>query len=183
MSKQFGVLSDLKHGWKFKISKILNFRNSMESQPQNPEFRINPENFHSCRSGSQLFAKVISRWQKSRLAWKEVTNEIAHIFLFVPKCIKNYEISTKISCASSYGPRRDKTCLRGFPQNEIQTSVLSYSNKLKNWNFARSKSRYYTFKLANNKGAGKSVRMLRLVCTFVVCKPPKTGFLVSRLIC
>ena len=21
----------------------------MESQPQNPEFRINPENFHSCR--------------------------------------------------------------------------------------------------------------------------------------
>ena len=80
------------HGWKFKISKILNFRNSnfktcrmptkmndfkfkwlclenlkpnkrryynlpnsafwgwlsTESQPQNPEFRINPENFHQC---------------------------------------------------------------------------------------------------------------------------------------
>ena len=26
----------------------------MESQPQNPEFRINPENFHQCRCN--LFA-------------------------------------------------------------------------------------------------------------------------------
>ena len=23
----------------------------MESQPQNPEFRINPENFHPCKHG------------------------------------------------------------------------------------------------------------------------------------
>ena len=78
------------HEWKFKISKILNFRNSnlknliftissltgwmsfdrlkihqrsycelpnsgfwgrlsVESQPQNPEFRNNPENFHQCK--------------------------------------------------------------------------------------------------------------------------------------
>ena len=34
----------------------------MESQPQNPEFRINPENFHPCVSGalvsnSQFFMK------------------------------------------------------------------------------------------------------------------------------
>ena len=27
----------------------------MESQPQNPEFRINPENFHSCRRHMELF--------------------------------------------------------------------------------------------------------------------------------
>ena len=26
----------------------------------------------------------------------------------------------------SYGPRREKTCLRGFRQSEIQTSLLSY---------------------------------------------------------
>ena len=25
-----------------------------------------------------------------------------------------------------YGPRHEKTCLRGFPQNETQTSLLSY---------------------------------------------------------
>ena len=71
------------HGWKFKISKILNFRNSnlktcsmpdkysqyqfkwsnalrqtdnksekllsVERQPQNLEFRNNPENFHQCK--------------------------------------------------------------------------------------------------------------------------------------
>ena len=26
-----------------------------------------------------------------------------------------------------YGPRREKTCLRGFRQSEIQTSLLSYN--------------------------------------------------------
>ena len=26
----------------------------MESQPQNPEFRINPENFHPCRQGLKI---------------------------------------------------------------------------------------------------------------------------------
>ena len=26
----------------------------------------------------------------------------------------------------SFGPRREKTCLRGFRQNHIQTSLLSY---------------------------------------------------------
>ena len=28
----------------------------MESQPQNPEFRIYPENFHSCKSHANLAA-------------------------------------------------------------------------------------------------------------------------------
>ena len=28
---------------------------SMESQPQNPEFRINPENFHPCQLDSWAF--------------------------------------------------------------------------------------------------------------------------------
>ena len=30
----------------------------MESQAQNPEFRIKPENFHPCISGSTVFAKT-----------------------------------------------------------------------------------------------------------------------------
>ena len=35
-------------------------------------------------------------------------------------------------------------------------------------------------KKANNKGADQSARMRRLVCAFVVHKPPKIGFLASR---
>ena len=33
----------------------------MESQPQNPEFRINPENFHQCMDPS-LFADAVYNW-------------------------------------------------------------------------------------------------------------------------
>ena len=29
----------------------------MESQPQNPEFRTNPENFHPCTRGDSLILK------------------------------------------------------------------------------------------------------------------------------
>ena len=36
------------------------------------------------------------------------------------------------------------------------------------------------FQTANNKGADQTARMHRLVLAFVVCKPPKTGFLVTR---
>ena len=35
----------------------------------------------------------------------------------------------------------------------------------------------------NNKGADQTVGMRRLVCAFVVRKPPKTGFLAARPIC
>ena len=47
-------------------------------------------------------------------------------------------------------------------------------------NCACSKSLYDTFQKANNKCADQSVRMRRLVCAFVVRKPPKTGFLVWK---
>ena len=36
----------------------------------------------------------------------------------------------KSDIASVFGPRRDKTCLRGFRQSEIQTSLLSYRDQL-----------------------------------------------------
>ena len=35
----------------------------------------------------------------------------------------------------------------------------------------------------NNKGADQTAGMCRLVCTCVVSKPPKTGFLTVRPIC
>ena len=34
----------------------------MESQPQNPEFRINPENCHQCLSNNQL--TLVTNWIK-----------------------------------------------------------------------------------------------------------------------
>ena len=86
----------------------------------------------------------------------------------------------------TYGPQREKPCLRGFRQSEIQTNLLSYRDQLENCNFARSKSRYHgydTFEKANNKGADQTAQMRRLVCAFVVRKPPKAGFLASRPIC
>ena len=44
-----------------------------------------------------------------------------------------------------------------------------------------SKLRVASLKNANDKGADQSARsMRRLVCAFVVRKPPKTGFLASR---
>ena len=49
-----------------------------------------------------------------------------------------------------------------------------------NQNFVCSKFTYGIFKKANNKSTDQTVRMRRLVCTCVVCKPPKTGFLARR---
>ena len=48
------------------------------------------------------------------------------------------------------------------------------------WNFGRRKFRYDTLQLANNQGADQTARMHRLVCAFVVRKPPKTGFLSAK---
>ena len=70
--------------------------------------------------------------------------------------------------------------LWGSQQSNIQTCLLSYRDKLENCNFACSKFRYDTFHLANNTGADQTEHMRRLVCAFVVHKPPKTGFLASR---
>ena len=50
-------------------------------------------------------------------------------------------VSMEAECSNIIGPRREKTCLRGFRQNEFQTSLLSYRDQLKNWNFACSKYR------------------------------------------
>ena len=39
----------------------------MESQPQNPEFRNNPENFHPCTSPTYIFSQTI-KWRIKCLA-------------------------------------------------------------------------------------------------------------------
>ena len=44
-------------------------------------------------------------------------------------------------------------------------------------------SRYDTFQNANNKGADQTARMRRLVCSFVVRKPPKKVYLALWPIC
>ena len=45
----------------------------------------------------------------------------------------------------------------------------------------RSKLRVASLENANDKGAEQSARSMRImVCAFVVRKPPKTGFLMSR---
>ena len=41
-------------------------------------------------------------------------------------------------------------------------------------------SRYDTFQWANNNGADQTALMHRLVCAFVVRKPPKRSFLASK---
>ena len=89
--------------------------------------------------------------------------------------IWNREINT-------FGPRCDKTCLWGFRQSEIQPSLLCYRDYLEDQNFACSKFRYDSYQNRNNKGADQSAhpaRMRRLVCAFVVLKPPKRAFLAS----
>ena len=45
----------------------------------------------------------------------------------------------------SSGPQCHKTCLGGSWQSLTQSGLLSYRNKLENWNFAWSKFRYDTF--------------------------------------
>ena len=74
-----------------------------------------------------------------------------------------------------YGMWRQRTCLQGFWQSEITTSLLSYRDYLENWNFVHNKLRHDTFQEANNKDPDHSAWMHRLVCAFDIRKP-KEGF-------
>ena len=73
-----------------------------------------------------------------------------------------------------------KPVFGGFEKSEAQTSLLSYTDKLEFGNFAGGKLEYGIFRKANNKDADQTARMHRLVCAFVVRKPPMTGFFASR---
>ena len=69
----------------------------------------------------------------------------------------------KIQC--TYGPCREKTCLWGFRQSQIQTSLLSYRDELENGNLTCSKFTYGTFVKANYKGTDQTAQAgLGLCC-------------------
>ena len=70
----------------------------------------------------------------------------------------------------------------GFPTKwySNQPAQLQRLARKSKYRLLCSQSRYDTFQKANNKGADQTARMRRLVCAFVVCKPPNTGFLESR---
>ena len=99
--------------------------------------------------------------------------------------IERYQINISLvcerNCHISIGSiRPEKACLQGFRQNKLQTSLLSYRDKLEHCNFTCSKYTYNTFQKENNKGADQTAGKRRLVCACVVRKPPKTVFLASR---
>ena len=54
------------------------------------------------------------------------------LLLFCVACLWRQSFCDVSLCLCSYGPRREKTCLRGFQQSDNQTSLLSYRAKLEN---------------------------------------------------
>ena len=49
----------------------------MESQPQNPEFRINPENFHPCVLSGLIWVQTVRKgYQQMTLEGKELKGHI-----------------------------------------------------------------------------------------------------------
>ena len=68
----------------------------MESQPQNPDFRINPENFHPCRNFFQESEKMR---KKSVSAFKMECNNnrkqsYVHYFSYLFSLLSSRQIST-----------------------------------------------------------------------------------------
>ena len=70
----------------------------MESHPQNPEFRNNPENFRpwlccTVPSGSKLFGMVIKRQQKFQLAIYEIVKFWQLKLLFTCSHFKSFNVN------------------------------------------------------------------------------------------
>ena len=70
----------------------------MESQPKNPEIRINPENFYPCRNSFQVSEKM--RKNKSVFAFKMECNNnrkqfyVHYFFLFFFSLLSSRQTST-----------------------------------------------------------------------------------------
>ena len=60
---------------------------------------------------------------------------------------------------TNYEPGRDKNCLRGFQESEVQIEISLVARR---------------DMILSNKQITKA--LIRLVCAFVVHKPPETGF-------
>ena len=62
----------------------------MESQPQNPEFRINPGNFHPCSQCAQLFQKDIPISENSRDSDQVAFDEAGRTDTYRPRGYKTF---------------------------------------------------------------------------------------------
>ena len=62
----------------------------MESQPQNPEFRINPENFHPCMKGLIFHLKHLLAQDMACLISRQIKK--------IRGCLKYFKI--KIPCSN-----------------------------------------------------------------------------------
>ena len=86
-----------------------------------------------------------------------------------------------VSLILSSGPRREKTCLRGSDKARFKpvSSATETNKKIEISPVHVARLHMILSKKTNNKGADQTARMRRLVCTCVVRKPPKAGFLTS----
>ena len=65
-------------------------------------------------------------------------------------------------------------------EREREVRIISKRRIINNRNFAHNKLRYGAVQIANNTGADQTARLRRLVCAFVIRKPPKTEILATR---
>ena len=93
---------------------------------------------------------------------------------------------TTLDCLVSYGPRCEKNCFRGGGgggggfDKECFKPVSSAKETSLKIEISPAASLHMILSKKQKKGADQTARMRRLVCTCVVHKPPKTGFLASR---
>ena len=88
-------------------------------------------------------------------------------YMTVPTFYYVFGLQTVLSFTN--GPRREKTCFRGFRQSESQTGLLSYW-QVNIWYFQKSEQQRRWSDCADAQAG------LRLCCS----QTPKTGFLASR---
>ena len=75
-----------------------------------------------------MFALEIKTWYTARDISTEFPSnqEYKSLILSVKFDIDSVSQNTITHLLFAHGPRREKTCLRGFRQSEIQASLLSY---------------------------------------------------------
>ena len=92
---------------------------------------------------------------------------------------------TTLDCLISYRPRCEKNCFRGWGgegcfDKECFKPVSSAKETSLKIEISPAASLHMILSKKQKKGADQTARMRRLVCAYVVHKPPKTGFLASR---
>ena len=77
--------------------------------------------FEKKQQNLKLLSAANYRWRFIGLSnFRLLSEESLSVIL---SCWSLYSL---LMAAKSYGPEREKTCLRGFGQSEFQTSLLSY---------------------------------------------------------